>query len=169
MRNKKIWFYVIGISIASAIAGFVLSQRLVQNQNTSASDKEDKKDQVYHYKLSGNVLHTKIDSIKPLTYRELFFMAQVKTGSNLDNFKLDNYADDKKVLFIPKYDLNLYWSDIKSISDFIAFGIDKKFAKILFEYHKKHKFGVVTWNDIESIKGIGSRTFEKLKTFLILE
>ncbi|MFV8401416.1 MAG0490 family ComEA-like DNA-binding protein [Mycoplasma sp. 005V] len=170
MWNKKIWLYIVGGSLASAISGFVLSQHLSQSHNTIDNDESDKKpDKNYHYRLGGNILHTRIDSIKPLTYRELFFLAQAKTGSNLDKFKLDEYADDKKIIFVPKYDWTLYWSDIKSFSDFIAFGIDRKYAKILFEYHQKHKQDTVTWKDIESIKGIGFKTFLKLKKFLILE
>ncbi|MFV8414292.1 MAG0490 family ComEA-like DNA-binding protein [Mycoplasma sp. Sp48II] len=169
MQKKKIWLYLIGLSLAGAISGFVLSQRLNQGQISEGQDKKDKPEKIYHYRLSGNILHTHIESLAPLTYRELFFLAQAKTGSKFDKFKLDEYADDKKIIFVPKYDWTLYWSDIKSMSDFIAFGIDKKYAKILFEYHEKHKQDTVTWKDVESIKGIGYKTFLKLKKFLILE
>ncbi|WPB54691.1 hypothetical protein SAM46_00815 [Mycoplasmopsis verecunda] len=134
-------------------------------------DKNSSNDEnrIYTYKLYGNVLHNKIESTTPLSYRELFYLAQVRSGSNLENFKLDEYADDQNSIYIPRYEVALYWNEIKSAQDFVSFGIDKKYAKILYSYYLKNKGNHVTWNDIESIKGIGQKTFLKLKNFLILE
>ncbi|WLP85757.1 MAG0490 family ComEA-like DNA-binding protein [Mycoplasma seminis] len=168
MRKKKLILYLILVLLASGIAGYVLIQQIQAQHSLQKSKKGGEEDKIYKYKLSGNVLHKNIESTKPLTYRELLYLAQVKSGSDLDSLKLDDYATEEQTIFIPRKDQKLLWSDIRSAKDFEVFGIDKKYARYLYEYKEKNQ-GIPTWDDILKIKGIGSKTIEILKSFLILE
>lgn len=83
-------------------------------------------------------------------------------------FNLDDLAVENKEIYVPFKDYKLNWEDLRDDSQLILFGIGKGYAKKIFDF-KEQKGKQVSWNDISKISGIGPKTIEKLKTFLILE
>ncbi|MEI2461853.1 MAG0490 family ComEA-like DNA-binding protein [Mycoplasmopsis felis] len=107
-------------------------------------------------------------SDKKLTYRELFFLTQLKSDADIRDFNLDDIAIENQEIYVPYKNLILYWNSLRSANELISFGLSNKYAKLIMDYKEKNE-GVPSWNDILKISGIGVKTIEKLQSFLILE
>ncbi|QIW62442.1 MAG0490 family ComEA-like DNA-binding protein [Mycoplasmopsis gallinacea] len=163
---KKKLNYKILIFIAILIIAFLIICFIPKWINTL--NFKQKETSHYRYIISGAVLNKGVFYFnKPQSYQELFFKTGITENSNIDNFDLKKFAPQNTEIYVPFRNYKLRWSDIKSIADLQIADISKKYATMIFNYRLKHEI-VSSWNEILQIPGIGLRTIEKLKSFLIL-
>lgn len=157
-----IFFFIFGTLTVFYISIFDIP--ILSNDNI----KNKKNDYVYKttgaFKYNGSYY----SSVK-LTYRELFFKQGLLTNSNIKEFNLEELAPTNIDIYVPFENLNINWSKLENEKELEIRGVNKKYAKIIIDFKKKNTKQNLTWNDILKISGIGIKTVEKLKTFLILE
>ncbi|EFF41505.1 MAG0490 family ComEA-like DNA-binding protein [Mycoplasmopsis alligatoris] len=126
--------------------------------------------QIFTYITKGAFKHNgKHLSTRKLTYRELFFIQGLLPESNIDSYELDDFAPFKSEIFVPYKSANIAWSKIKEINDLATRGIENRYAKILIDFKNKTTLRRISWHDLSEVSGIGIKTIEKLKKFLILD
>ncbi|WP_049757053.1 MAG0490 family ComEA-like DNA-binding protein [Mycoplasma crocodyli] len=104
-----------------------------------------------------------------LTYRELFFIQGLLPEANIDSFELSNLAPVNSEIFVPFNNSLIKWNNIHEINDLVIRGISYKYASLIVNFKNKTTIRNITWQDLNDINGIGPKTIEKLKTFLILD
>ncbi|AAZ43493.1 MAG0490 family ComEA-like DNA-binding protein [Mycoplasmopsis synoviae] len=161
---KKYWKL---LSLVFGLAIILLGIILTFNSHQSSLSKKFN-DKIYFYNVTGAVRNGKnIKSLKPLTYRELFFHAQANSYADFSSFNLDEIAPEKSEVYIPFKNYKLNWKNLKSENQLIAFKISSKQAKAIVKFREKNSVNV-TWEKLLNISSVGIKTIEKLKTFLIL-
>ncbi|WP_435130614.1 MAG0490 family ComEA-like DNA-binding protein [Mycoplasma sp. 6243] len=163
--KAKIFKYIISIILIAATLGTLsyFTFFATPQQNTA------KKEMIKRYILKGAVKQTGIhESSSPLTYRQLFFITKLLPDGDVSAFKLDDLAIENKEIYVPFKNHQLNWEDLHSINQLTSYGISKSYAQKIIDY-KESKGYTTTWDELSKISGIGQKTIEKLRTFLILE
>ncbi|WP_027121202.1 MAG0490 family ComEA-like DNA-binding protein [Mycoplasma leonicaptivi] len=167
--KKIFWRILIFLIISGLFIWFGVNYSLINKKNQEIKTQNiNNKTHVYKYIVSGAFLQNGIHiSNEKLTYKKLFLIANILPNSDLSLINdIFSYAPENTEIFIPFKDYKLKWSDFYDVKQITIANIQLKYAKILLKHRKENE--QTTWNNILNISGIGAKTFEKLKTFLIL-
>ncbi|MEE3928052.1 hypothetical protein V2E24_00475 [Mycoplasmopsis ciconiae] len=166
--KKIIKLLLIGIFIIISSIIFLFIQ--TNTDKKINLDIKQKNENQFVYKVSGAVFaNENIKSTKKLTYRELFHKIGVGSDAKIEIFTLDDYAPTNSEIYIPYRKVKIKWSSLKDVQQLTIFDIQNKYAKLIIDFKNKNIKRNLTWSDLAQIKGIGIKTIEKLKEFLILD
>ncbi len=104
------------------------------------------------------------------TIKELLVKAELLYSANLKDIDFKKHLYKEETILIPfkeGLEKKIKQNDI-SLADLMRKGIRKKTSLAIMAYIKKHKDGKITWNDLDSIRGVGTVTLNLLKKILEL-
>ncbi len=115
--------------------------------------------------------HDNFSVLAGSTVRDILMKAELLYGADLSkiNFQEKLYKD--KTLLVPfKEGLEQKYRISRGINKdvLIKRGISSRVAKLVVEYLEKNKGKDISWNDLDSIHGVGSVTLNQLKKILEL-
>ncbi len=170
MRVKRI---IIGSIVLVAVAASTIAITF-ESKRTSFSKISPDDSDVISIDVSGAVLFKgKHYFKKGVKLREILAVVKEK-NADLAKMNLDKEYKSSEKLFVPflKNDTvvpnnnKLNWFEFNNENQLKKFGISKNAAKKLLQL-RKNKLRI-EWDDIRNLKGIGPKTFSKLKKVLIL-
>ncbi|WP_129687634.1 MAG0490 family ComEA-like DNA-binding protein [Mycoplasmopsis bovigenitalium] len=92
-----------------------------------------------------------------------------KHNANLSKLDFDSKILKNSEIYIP-YDLNkgafLKWKELNNINQLTLYGITKSTAQKVLKLRKDNES--ITWQQLESLKGVGQATLKKLQNILII-
>ncbi|TKA58869.1 hypothetical protein MBOVa_6780 [Mycoplasmopsis bovis 8790] len=170
MKVKRI---IIGSIVSVAVAASTIAITFESKRTSFLKISPDDSD-VISIDVSGAVLFKgKHYFKKGVKLREILSVVKEK-NADLTKINLDKEYKSSEKLFVPFLNNDtdvsnsnkLNWFELNTENQLKKFGISKNVAKQLLELRKnKLKIG---WDDIRNLKGIGQKTFLKLKKVLIL-
>ncbi|WP_052461993.1 helix-hairpin-helix domain-containing protein [Mycoplasmopsis californica] len=155
--RKKLWI----LGTVSAVGFFGLALSLTFDQKQTYIQKQIEQNELKE-KSKTSRLNKKI-----ITNQELKVNKVEDIVGSIKTNKPPNKKMIKTTNFNEKEEKNkISWKEIKSTKQLISLGISRSVATKLVKYRKSNH--ETSWENIGKIKGIGAKTIEKLKIFLIL-
>lgn len=163
--KKKVW--VLGGLLAVGIFSISLSLTLDQRGTYLKSANKSK---ILKIKISGAVNNP---GEYEVNFGEKLYSILKRAGpkhnANLSKLDFNSKILKNSEIYIP-YDLNkgafLKWKELNNINQLTLYGITKSTAQKVLNLRKDNES--ITWQHLESLKGIGQATLKKLQNILII-
>lgn len=163
--KKKVW--VLGGLLAVGLFSISLSLTLDQRGTYLKSVNKSK---ILKIKISGAVNNP---GEYEINFGEKLYSILKRAGpkhnANLSKLDFNSKILKNSEIYIP-YDLNkgafLKWKELNNINQLTLYGITKSTAQKVLNLRKDNES--ITWQHLESLKGIGQATLKKLQNILII-
>ncbi|TCG11000.1 hypothetical protein C4B25_02560 [Mycoplasma todarodis] len=153
-------------SVFIAVGGFLtIRDAKIRNKNVSKTI-----DDVEITVIGAVRFHGPFEMKFGSTVKMVLMKAELLYGAELKGVELDKKLYKKETLLIPfkeGYGKKIKINDL-TLLDLIRAGIRKKTSALIMKFIKTSKGKGVTWDDLDSIRGVGSTTLNLLKKILEL-